>query len=91
MGRIGDVVGCVSCLNESERTKHQPPNPFHKDMKMESTVFNYILLGGLLLCLIGNFESWIQDKREQAQDDDRESQYLRDLYDMSEVYYDERK
>lgn len=48
-------------------------------------MFDYLLLAGLIGCILANLELHWQERREQAQKD---SQYLEDLRDMSEVYYE---
>ena len=48
-------------------------------------MFAYLLIAGLIGCILANLELHWQSKREQAQED---SQYLEDLRDMSEVFYE---
>ena len=48
-------------------------------------MFDYLLLAGLIGCILANLELHLQSKREQAHED---SQYLEDLRDMSEVFYE---
>ena len=47
-------------------------------------MFDYILIAGLIGCILANLELHLQSKREQAHED---NQYLEDLRDMSEVFY----
>ena len=48
-------------------------------------MFDYLLIAGLIGCILANLELHWQSKREQAQED---SQYLEDQRDMSEVFYE---
>ena len=48
-------------------------------------MFDYLLIAGLIGCILANLELHLQSKREQAHEDNR---YLEDLRDMSEVFYE---
>ena len=48
-------------------------------------MFDYLLIACLIGCILANLELHRQSKREQGQED---RQYLEDLRDMSEVFYE---